>query len=69
MGFFGAMGGFAYINMLNRVDNIGFIILLTTFQLPLSVIASHFILNEKDNGWLLGTAATVSFIGLLIVAL
>lgn len=68
-GFFAAMGGFTYISVLNKLNNIGFAILLTTFQMPLSIIVSHFWLKEKDNGWLLVLAATLSFIGLLVVAL
>lgn len=67
-GLLSATGGFLFISVLTRVDNIGFAVLLTTFNLPLAVIASHFILHERDNSKLLIAACAMSFAGLLITA-
>lgn len=68
-GVLAALGGATYITALTKVGNVSLVILLTTFQMPLSVIASHYILKEKDNGALLLAACFVSFIGLLVTAL
>ncbi|MDQ2972928.1 MAG: DMT family transporter [bacterium] len=67
-GILAGMSGYTYIMALTKVDNVSLVILLTTFQLPLSIIASHFILKEKDNGLLLIGASLISFIGLILLA-
>lgn len=64
-----ALAGFSYINALSRIDNVSLAALLTTFNLPLAAVASHFILGERDNSKLLLTGATVSFFGLLVTAI
>jgi len=65
-GILSCLIGFTYIYALRKVDNVSLVTMVSTFQLPLTVLAAFIILKERDNLTRLALACTIGFVGLLI---
>jgi len=69
IGILSCLIGLTYIYALRKVDNVSLVTMITTFQLPLIVLAAFFILKERDNLARVGLACAIGFVGLLINAM
>lgn len=68
MGLISALYGLLYIYTIKRANNVALVTALLAFSLPLTVVASHYILHERDNKRLMWGATSLGFIGLLLTA-
>lgn len=64
-----AFSGFLYLYTLNTADNISLIISLSSFVLPLTALASYWLLNERANQKVLWASIALGVIGICITAL
>lgn len=69
MGLLSALVGFSYIITLRLADNISLVTILSTFSLPMTVLAGYLFLHERENMPRLWTATILGCIGLIIVTL
>lgn len=69
MGLAGGMTGIFYVYTIVHSDNISLISALTSVSLPLTVLAAHLYLKERDNRKLLWASLALSFCGLIVSAL
>jgi drug/metabolite transporter (DMT)-like permease len=60
--------GFTYLFALQKSNNISLITALKAFALPLTAIAAHYILKERDDNKLLWAAIALAIIGIGITA-
>jgi drug/metabolite transporter (DMT)-like permease len=68
IGSLSAVGGFFYILSLSKTDNIALTTVVSTFQLPLTVLGGYFILRERDNAARMALACVIAFAGLVLCA-
>lgn len=61
--------GFTYLFAIQQSDNISLVTALKAFALPLTAVAAHFVLKERDNNKLLWTAIALGVAGVIITAL
>lgn len=61
--------GISYFIALSQANNVSLIASLTAFVLPLTAVAAHFILKERDDSKLLWTAIALGVTGVIITAL
>ncbi len=61
--------GISYFVALSKANNISLIAALSAFVLPLTAIAAHYILKERDDSKLLWAAITLGVTGVLITVL
>lgn len=64
-----AFSGFLYLYTLNTANNISLIISLSSFVLPLTALASYWLLHERGNQKLLWTSIALGVVGICITAL
>ncbi len=69
LGFISAMVGFTYIAALAQSGNLSLITALKAFALPLTAIAAHYILKERNSSRSLWFAIWIGVAGLLLIAL
>lgn len=69
LGFISAMVGFTYIAALAQSGNLSLITALKAFALPLTAIAAHYILKERNSSHSLWFAIWIGVAGLLLIAL
>lgn len=61
--------GVSYFIALSKANNVSLIASLTAFVLPLTAVAAHYLLNERDDSKLLWAAILLGVLGVLITAL
>lgn len=64
-----AFSGFLYLYTLNTANNISLIISLSSFVLPLTALASYWLLHERGNQKALWASITLGVIGICITVL
>lgn len=69
LGVVGVGVGFTYIAALVKSDNVSLINSLKAFALPLTALAAHVLLKERDNNRMLWFAIALGVVGLILVAL
>lgn len=67
--FLSALSGFLYLYTLNTANNISLIISLSSFVLPLTALASYWLLHERGNQKILWGSIALGVIGICITAL
>lgn len=68
LGVLSACVGFFYIYAIKKADNIGLVTMISTFQLPLSVVAGYLILKERENVIKMSLATAVALLGLILMS-
>ncbi len=61
--------GISYFIALDRANNVSLIASLTAFVLPLTAVAAHFMLHERDDSKLLWVAILLGVVGVFVVVL
>ena len=69
VGMLGIMGGFSYLYTVNTVNNIPLIVSLNSFVLPLTALASYWVLHEREDQRKLWTSIALGVVGVCITAL
>lgn len=69
MGAISAIAGFLYLYTVKVADNISLIVTLNSFALPLTAVASYWLLHERENTKELWIAIVLGVIGIIIMAL
>lgn len=69
LGFTTNFIGYTYLYSLQASNNISLITALKAFGLPLTAIAAHYILRERDDNKLLWAAMALGVVGIVITAL
>lgn len=69
MGAASATVGFMYLYTVKAANNISLIVTLNSFALPLTALASYWLLHERENTKELWIAITLGVIGIIIMAL
>jgi len=64
-----AFSGFLYLYTLNTANNISLIISLSSFVLPLTALASYWLLHERGNQKVLWGSIALGVIGICVTAL
>jgi uncharacterized membrane protein len=68
VGMLSAVAGFLYLYTLNAANNISLIISLTSFVLPLTALASYWVLHEREDQKRLWGSIFLGMVGLCITA-
>lgn len=69
MGLFSVFVGFFYIYAIVRSNNISLITALAAFSLPLTVLASHVFLREREHAGRMAFAAALGCVGIILTAI
>lgn len=69
LGFVTTFLGYAYLYSLQASNNISLITALKAFALPLTAIAAHYILKERDDNKLLWVAMVLGVAGIVVTTL
>ncbi|MCA9326920.1 DMT family transporter [Candidatus Saccharibacteria bacterium] len=68
LGLLSALIGFTYLAALKLADNISLVQALTSMVVPMTAVAAHIFLHEKDDSRLLWTAIVIGLVGFIVVA-
>ncbi len=69
MGATTAAAGFAYLLTVRAADNISLIITLNSFALPLTALASYWLLHERENMRQLWASIAIGVLGVILTAI
>lgn len=69
VGVASALAGFFYLYTVNAADNISLVISLNSFVLPLTALASYWLLHEREDQKRLWASITLGVVGICIAAL
>lgn len=69
LGLLSAAIGFSYLWALNAANNISLVQAISSFAVPLTAVAAHIFLGEKDDSKLLWAAIAIGVFGVIITVL